>query len=111
MTKTKDNTKKKRTTQKKGKVVGFIGVPSNTEVSQLVEKEEIERRAFWSEAINELEQTQFASLEEAFYALVDHVMSRLQIRDDKETREFLYDLLNMDPEFRTEIKGLLNIRE
>ncbi len=109
MTNKKENTKRKQTTKVKSKVVGYIGVPSTEDAASASENEELQRREFWNEAIAELENTQFTTLEEALYGLIDHAMKRLQMSEDAETREFLYDLLNMDPEFRKEIEGLLHI--
>jgi hypothetical protein len=102
----KENTKIKEPRKIRSKVVGYVGVPQG--VSE-VQQEQIKRREFWSSAIDELEHARFNNVDEAMCALIDQAMTRLTVSDDVETREFLYDLLNMDPDFRLEVERSLTI--
>ncbi len=107
-----EHTKKKpeAVKKKKGKVVGEIIVPGDSKASEgALSGQEAE---FWDETIKSLQGQRYENLEEAIHAVVDAAIKRLNnpSQDETEVREFLYDVLNMDPEILDALKGSLSIK-
>lgn len=105
-------TKKKPTAvkQKKGKIVGFITMPGAEPVS---DEQAAEQSAFWKDTIQSLKSQHYQSMDQAIHAVVGAAMEKLGQTDDEsgEVREFLYDVLNMDPELLEELEKSLDIRD
>lgn len=105
-----ESTKKKPTAvkKKKGKVIGQIVAPGVAPEAE----DRAQEAAFWDETIASLQSESYATLDEAIHAVVAAAMNKLgQTGDDEQdVREFLYDVLNMDPEILAELRASLDIK-
>ncbi|MCB0352183.1 MAG: hypothetical protein KDD64_01625 [Bdellovibrionales bacterium] len=103
---------KSLTPQHTAKVLPFRPGPYSKLQSQRDEGGSPEYAQAWGETVAELRGQQFSNLEQAIEMIVEKVLHRLNaLGDDQEMRNFLYNLLEMDPVIVSEIRKNLKIAE
>ena len=67
----------------------------------------------WKHEVSELENVEFATMDEALNVIIGKVLDRFgpNLTSRKETHEFLVELLSTDPGLQDELCGLLKIKE
>jgi len=72
-----------------------------------------QQRLFWQKDIDSLLNQEFESLSDALYALVDKVIDRLpeEKSSESDTREFLFNILSIDPDIEDTIKRRVRIKK
>jgi len=75
-------------------------------------EEDLARQELWQDAIQELQQRDYASEDEAIQAVIDQVVAKLGIagEQDQQMRDFLYNALSLDPEIMEDLRKSLNVK-
>jgi len=105
---------KKRTEQEKKAKKGMLkeSLLTSGEETQKVRAEAEQQKMFWQKEIDSLLNQEFESISDALYALVDKVIDRLpeEKSSESDTREFLFNILSIDPDIEETIKKRIKLK-
>jgi hypothetical protein len=72
---------------------------------------EASQEDYWNEAVQNLQEMRFSTLDEAINAVIDKVVERVGGADasNPDLRQFLFDLLDTDPGIKEQLESVLQV--
>lgn len=86
--------------------------PVSLESKEQISQEELKKRELWSDSVRHLQNQEFDDEDSAVFAVVDQVITSLgfEAEKEKQMRQFLFDVLQLDPEIMEDLRSSLKIK-